>query len=575
VLIASIIECFLILPGHLRHGFGKRPEKPSRFHQAFDGAIAAFRDGPYRTFVEAAFAWRYTTVAATLAVLIFAFGLVAGGRIHFHFFPSPEPENISAVVTFGAGTPRSEQRETLYQLEQALKVAEKEASGGKEPLIVTSFTTLGIAGRNRGENLAQIDVQLTPSEERTVPTRKVIDAWRANLPSIPGLEKVAISGRRGGPPGRDIDVRLQDAPVADLKTAALELRAALATFPGVTAINDDLPYGREELILEVTPRGSALGFTAGEVGTQVRNAFEGALATRFAKNDEEITVRVKRVQEMAGPHALKQLYLRSPSGMRVPLTEVVTLREKAGFSTIQRIDGLRTVSVTGDIDPQTTTVAEVLGKLDTTVLPELSKKYGLKYAFKGKAEERQESFADLSIGAMLALVLIYIILAWVFESYAKPFAVMAIIPFGIVGAILGHLVMGINLTIISMIGLLGLSGILVNDSIILVTQVVRRRREGDTLAAAAVGASQDRFRAVLLTSLTTIGGLTPLLFETSRQAQFLIPMAATMVFGLAAATILVLVLVPSLIGIGGDIANLFRRMFGLPPVDGALVAPGE
>jgi multidrug efflux pump subunit AcrB len=152
---------------------------------------------------------------------------------------------------------------------------------------------------------------------------------------------------------------------------------------------------------------------------------------------------------------------------------------------------------------------------------------------------------------------------------------MAIIPFGIVGAILGHLVMGINLTIISMIGLLGLSGILVNDSIILVTQVVRRRREGDTLAAAAVGASQDRFRAVLLTSLTTIGGLTPLLFETSRQAQFLIPMAATMVFGLAAATILVLVLVPSLIGIGGDIANLFRRMFGLPPVDGALVAPGE
>ena len=461
-------------------------------------------------------------------------------------------------MTFGAGTPRDEQRDALNRLEQALKRAEKQLGGDKEPLVVNAFTTIGVSGRTSGENLARIDVQLTASEERAVPTRNVVKAWRKNLPKIPGVEKIAITERRGGPPGRDIDIQLQDAPVASLKAAALELRDALSTFPGVNAVDDDLPYGRQELIMEVTPRGSALGFTSQSVGTQVRNAFEGAVATRFARGDEEITVRVKRVQEAPGPYALQQLYLRSETGEPVPLSEVVKIREKAGFSVIQRVDGLRTVAVTGVIDADVTTVLDVLAKLEEKVLPGLVEKYKLKYAFKGRAEERAKSFADLKVGAILSLVIIYIILAWVFESYARPIAVMAIIPFGLVGAILGHMMMGYSLTIISMIGLLGLSGILVNDSIILVTQVDRRLRDGDSLRAAAIGASQDRFRAVLLTSLTTIGGLTPLLFETSTQAQFLIPMAVTMVFGLAAATALVLVLVPSLIGVGGDIARLFQ-----------------
>ena len=363
-----------------------------------------------------------------------------------------------------------------------------------------------------------------------------------------------------------------DAPVDSLKVAALELRKALTGFAGVSAIDDDLPYGKQELILEVTPRGAALGFTSETVGTQVRNAFEGAVATRFARGDEEITVRVKRVQEVPGVHVLREIYLRSPTGRRVPLTEVVTVREKAGFSIIQRRDGVRTVAVTADVDPKVTDVVDVTERLQAGVLPELASKYGLTYAFKGRAEDRAKSFVDLRLGAILALILIYIILAWVFASYAKPFAVMAIIPFGVVGAILGHMAMGINLTIISLIGLLGLSGILVNDSIILVTQVVRRRQAGDSLTEAAVGASQDRLRAVLLTSLTTIGGLLPLLFEQSRQAQFLIPMAVTLVFGLAAATVLVLILVPSLIGIGGDIARVARAIVGRAESDARLIA---
>jgi multidrug efflux pump subunit AcrB len=561
VLVASLIECFLILPGHLRHGFGKR-RPPGRYRQAFDGGLRRFRDGPYDRFVRRAYEWRYTTVAFLIGTFIVCIGLIVGGRVGFTFFPSPESENITANVVFGAGTPREQQSQALIGVGESLRKAEQELSGGDERLVDTTFTVLGTAGSSQGDNLAQIEVQLTPSEDRTIPTRNIIRAWRSNLPTLAGVERVAILARRAGPRGRDIDIQLLDAPVEDLKAAAIELREALTGFPGVSGIDDDLPYGKQELILEVTPRGTALGFTAESVGTQVRNAFDGAIATRFPRGDEEITVRVKRWQEFEGPYALRQLYLTTPSSQRVPLTEVVSIREKAGFSIIQRRDGSRSVSVTADLDHEVTSSEAILAKLDETLLPKLAEKYNLGYKFRGRAEERAKSFADLKLGVALALIMIFIILAWVFGSYARPLAVMAIIPFGLVGAILGHMVMGFDLTIISMIGLLGLSGILVNDSIILVSQIERRLDEGDSLAEAAVGASRDRLRAVLLTSLTTIGGLSPLLFETSRQAQFLIPMAVTLVFGLAAATALVLILVPSLVGIGGDLHNLSRALLG-------------
>ena len=560
VLVASLIESFLVLPGHLRHGFGK-PKPPGRFRQAFDRKLNAFRDGPYDSFVRLAYAWRYTTVAFLIGTFIVCIGLIAGGRVGFTFFPSPESENITASVVFGAGTPREEHKKALTQIEQSLYDSEKSLAKGDGRLVEMTLSVAGLSGRNQGDNLSQIEVQLTPSEERSIPTRDITRAWRKALPNISGVEQIAIQERRAGPRGRDIDIQLQDAPVDDLKAAANEMREALTGFPGISAIDDDLPYGKQELILEVTPRGSALGFTAENVGTQVRNAFEGAIATRFPRGEEEITVRVMREQEIEGPYALRELYLMSPAGNRVPLTEVVSIRSKPGFSIIQRRNGVRSVSVTADLDTKVIDNADLVAKLDEKILPDLAEKYNLRYAFKGRAEERSKSFADLQLGIMLSLVTIYIILAWVFGSYARPFAVMCIIPFGFVGAILGHMIMGYHLTIISMIGLLGLSGILVNDSIILVSQIDNRLKAGDDLATAAVGASRDRLRAVLLTSLTTIGGLTPLLFETSRQAQFLIPMAVTMVFGLAAATILVLVLVPSLVGVGGDIGRVSSSLW--------------
>lgn len=594
VIAASLVECFLILPGHLRHSGGNR-RAPSRIRQNFDRNFNRFRDGPFRRLVTMAYAWRYTTVAVLSACFILAVGAIIGGRVIFQFFPSPESENISAKVDFAAGMPRKDKQDALTRITEALRGEEKkllESKNGsaadterrqtgvvahlpdtltswlginkvdqrEDTLVEAAVSVIGRAGRAQGENLGEINVQLTPSEVRSVRTKDILQAWRKALPVIAGVERVAIAQRRGGPPGRDIDVRLQNAPIEVLKAAAEDLKVALVSVPGVSAISDDLPYGKQEYVFELTPRGQALGFTGASVGRQVRNAFEGAIAIRFARGDEEITVRVMREQAYQGRQDLDHLYLISPTGTRVPLKEVVTISERRTFALIQRKDGVRTVAVTGDIDADANTVQDAIAQLEADVMPALKKKYNFTYVYKGRADETQSSFRDLRQGALLALCLIYIILAWVFGSYWKPFAVMLIIPFGFVGAVIGHYVMGYSLTIISMIGLLGLSGILVNDSIVLVSRIKQRLEAGDDLAEAVIGGSQDRLRAVLLTSLTTIGGLFPLLFETSRQAQFLIPMAVTLVFGLAAATVLVLILVPALVGIGGDIGRIARRL---------------
>ena len=616
VLVASIVECFLILPGHLRHG-RKPGHKPSMPRRIFDRNFNKFRDGPFSAFVTVSYKWRYTTFAALVAVFILAVGMLAGGRVGFQFFPSPEPENISAEIEFGAGTPRSEQKAALREIEKALLATEQEllkrpgavaeedksfvhmlsngvrnlvgmptedsvkgadaVSEQHHRLVEATIGVLGRAGRSQGDNLAEVGVQLTPSELRGIRTKEFQTAWRKAIPDIAGVERIAISGRRGGPPGRDVDVRLRDAPIDVLKKAAEELKVALTGYPGVTAISDDLPYGKQEYVFELNARGLALGFSGQTIGQQVRNAFEGRIATRFSRGDEEITVRVLRQQALAGRQDLSLVYVTAPNGDRVPLSEIVTMTERRTFSIIQRRDGVTTVSVTADIDPDVSSTQEVVGQLAANVMPKLAEKYGLRYEFKGRADETQSSFRDLQQGAMLAFALIYIVLAWVFGSYWKPFAVMMIIPFGFVGAIFGHYVMGYSLTIISLIGLLGLSGILVNDSIVLVSRVKERIDMGDTLEEAAIGGARDRLRAVLLTSLTTIGGLTPLLFETSRQAQFLIPMAVTLVFGLALATVLVLVLVPTILGISGDIGRsaqgLWRFVYGRRPE--ARAVPGE
>ncbi|MDP6517152.1 MAG: efflux RND transporter permease subunit [Alphaproteobacteria bacterium] len=562
VLIASLIECFLVLPGHMRGALAGDIDKVSRFRRGFNAKFERFRDGPFRRFVALCVSWRYATLGVSVASLILAVGLLIGGRVQFVFFPSPESSVVFANFTFAPGTPRDRTEAMLVELVRAMKAADARLSGAGPSVIRLAFGALGapigdFGARftNRGDHVGGVKLELIPSERRDVRTDQMIEAWRQEIRSPAGLESLTIEERRGGLPGRDLDIRLSGGEARDLKTAALETRDLLGQFAGVSDIADDLPWGKQEHILTVTPRGRALGFTTESVGRQLRDAFEGVVAQRFARGDEEIAVRVQLPRSAIGASALRDLYLRGPGGAEVPLSEVVAVGQGRGFALIRRQDGRREVSITAEIDESVTNPGELIAALRTSSLAQIAARHGLDLRFAGKAEEQGETLADMRTGTKIGLAAIYIILAWVFASYTRPLVVMAIIPFALVGAIAGHWLLGYDLTILSLIGLLGLSGIVVNDSIILVSTIDERLGTGQALSAAIVDGACDRLRAVILTSLTTIGGLVPLLSETSLQAQFLKPMALSLVFGLIATTALVLIVVPSLLRVMAD----FRR----------------
>ncbi len=569
VILASLVECFLIMPGHMKGALTATKKEPGRFRKRFDRGFNAFRDGPFRHAVTFCVTWRYATVATAFAVFLISIGLVVGGRVGFVFFPSPEVDKIYANIEMAAGTPREQTIEMIDEIERALIATDTSLSGKDGGLVRIGVARIGRTvgaqpglPTDAGDHVAGMVVELVPSEDRSVRARDFMDAWRKEVHLIAGTQKLTILPAQGGPPGRDVDVRLSGGDPDALKKAATEVKELLARYPGVSDVADNLPYGKKETILELTDHGRALGFTTETLGRQVRDAFQGAIAKRFPRADEEVLIRVQFPRDGVGTGTLDTLYLRSPSGAEVPLGEISSRKDKEGFSRINREDGSRQVSVTAETNKAITTTGKVLEALREDGLQQIADKYGLAFTFKGKAEEQATTFGDMRVGAMIGLICIYIVLAWVFASYTRPIVVMAIIPLGFVGAVIGHILLGFDLTILSMVALIGLSGIVVNDSILLVSTIDEHIREGQDVFEAVIEGSKDRLRAVLLTSLTTVGGLLPLLFEKDLQAQFLIPMAVTIVFGLMVATLWVLLLVPSLIAIQGDVGRLRDRWRG-------------
>lgn len=572
-LAASVLECFLCLPSHLKHALADTEKPPSatglrqrltaagtRFRERFDAGFERLRVGPMHRLVTRAVRWRYVTLALAVASLLLSFGLVAGGRVGFTFFPSPEPDTIYANITFAPGLPEQRMLDGLRRIEAAA-VAAVDAlprpADEPHPIVIAHAVT-GQQEMIRGANLGRVELELTPGESRSVRTDAVVAAWQAAMPPVAGVERVAVLGRRGGPPGSDVDVRITGAGVEELKQASLALQDRLQAFPGLVGIGDDLPFGKSEVLVKLNARGAALGFTTETLGRQVRAAYAGAVALRFPRGDEEVTIKVRSAERDAGLAGLRALALRTPSGGRALLADVADLEEQTSFSVLQRRDGQIAISVTADVIPEITGADAVLAVLRDEVLPDLQTRHDVRFAFHGRAEMQRDAFADLRLGTFMALGAIYLILAFAFERWLQPLLVMTVIPFGFVGAVLGHWIMDFNLTLFSFVGLLGLSGILVNGSIVLVDRMNERRKAGEELLTAAVHASGDRLRALLLTTLTTVGGVAPLMFEKSLQAQFLIPIAITLCFGLMAATLLILFLVPALIGVGHDIDELFR-----------------
>ena len=560
VIAASLVESFLVLPGHLRGSFQRiHHAPPTRIRAFLDAGFNGFRDIVFRPVVTWTVANPATLISLALAALVLTFGLLAGGRLAFNFFPSPEGTMIHSNVSFVAGTPPERVARFLDHVEA--KLDEAESSFG-EPLVSTAVVRLGsaVSADERsvqvGDQYGSVRVELTQPDSRRVRNVEFLERWQSLIELPAGIESFSVLELKPGPPGRDIDVRLRGTDATVLKTAALELSEALSTVPGAIGVEDKLTYGPEQLIYELTPLGDALGLTVASVGEQLRAAYDGRVAQIYQDGEDELEVRVVLPEaERNTLTSLDALGIVTPGGRTVPLRSVVELTVRRGFQALTHTDGRLSVQVAADVDPALGNTNEILNALRNTTLPALVEKYGIDYSFEGRNADQGDTLTDMRNGGLLALAIIYLVLAWVFASYGWPLVVMMAIPFGLVGALSGHWLMGIDVTILSLFGIFGLSGIVVNDSIILITFYKGLREQGETRNKAIIEAACQRLRAVLLTSLTTIAGLTPLLFETSLQAQFLIPMAVSISFGLAFATVLVLLVVPAMLVVHEYIAE--------------------
>lgn len=551
VVVASLIECFVVLPGHLRHSLeGTAGKQPPQWRRKVDVALTGFREGAFRRAVVWAIDNRRSTVALAFAGILLIIGLMAGGRIGFAFFPQPDGTTITANARFVAGSPPERMQAFLQESMRALREVEADAGDDFVELVV-SRQNENLQGET-GAHVGQITVELTKPDTREDWTnQRIIREWQQRVPEPPGLEYFLIKSSRGGVPGSDIDVAFSGLPADQLKLVSLELQQRLREFDGVSAVKDDLSYGKEQLIFELSPTGRAIGLTGETLGNQLRTSFEGERVQIFQDQGDEVEVRVRLAERNRDSlRSLATLPVTLDDGSTATLANVADLSYARGFDDLKHNDGLLTVRVTADVDSQLNNANAIRAILARSTLPELVKKYGVDWQYLGKAAEQSESVGSIGVALPSALVMIYIILAWVLGSYVWPLAVMSVIPFGLVGAIFGHWLLGFDVTMMSIFGFFGLSGIVINDSIILTVAFKEFRDGGMSAMKAAVAAAEKRLRAVLLTSITTIVGVLPLLFETALEAQFLKPMVISLSFGLLFGTVIVLVLLPAfLVGI--------------------------
>jgi multidrug efflux pump subunit AcrB len=552
VIVASLIESFLILPGHLRHAFVQgREVKPSRLRESLNRGFNRLRDHWFRNLITLAVEFRWTTIACAIGFLVLAAGLFVSGKTGWQFFPSPESTTVYANVRFVSGTDGRVVDRFVEQVEAELLNTIEDID---ETIVSTYYrshaSTVGRGRAVKGERVGALYVELVGSDQRLTDNPTFIRNWRSRITVPPGVESFQITSRIVGPSRRELNLRLTGTSAHRLKTAALDLAQTLETIAGVSAIDDDLPYGREQLIYQLSPAGEAMGLSISEIGRQLRAAYDGIILQRFQQGADEVEVRLQLPDaEQRRLDSLLHLPIKLPNGEFVALASVADWRSSQGFETLRHFNGMLSVDVSADVNAAINNTAEIVADLQQFTLPALTSKYGVQVSIEGRSASQRETFADMRLGALIALVLMYLVLAWVFSSYGWPLLVMLTIPLGLTGAVLGHWLMDMNLTILSMFGFFGLSGIVVNDSIILVIFYRQIRDRGMAIDEALVEAACQRLRAVLLTSMTTIAGLTPLLFETSRQAQFLIPMAVSIAFGLAFATLLILLVIPAMLSI--------------------------
>jgi multidrug efflux pump subunit AcrB len=489
--------------------------------------------------------------------------------VPFVFFPKGESDWIVAEVAYPLGTPFKITEETIGRLENEsfeLNTVYAEFSRQNGRLVKNTFSIVGAIPRRDwkppeyGGHVGQVWLELASSENRqSVSTHTILNQWRDLIGEIPGVDRLTFATLEGGPAGNPIEIQLGGQDFDQLEQAAADLKAEIATYPGTFDISDNFKPGKQEKKIRIRQGSRSLGITMRDLAKQIRQAFYGEEALRIQRNRDDVKVMVRYSnQERTSLSGIEEMRIRTFDGREIPIEEVAEVEPGRAYSVITRVDRRRTITVISDIDETIGNASLIVAELKADFLPKLARDYpGLTYDFEGQEKRTSESLDSIKSGYMLAMMGIFLLLASQFRSYIQPLIIMMAIPFGLTGAILGHLVMNIEFTIISIFGIVALSGIVVNDALILIDFINRSVRSGVDLDRAVVESGKARFRPVLLTSITTIAGLFPLLLERSFQAQFLIPMAVSICFGLLAATALTLLYVPALYLIIQDVIDLF------------------
>ena len=548
VFTVSLIECFFILPAHLAHKgrktrfslFERFQERQTQLRIPIDRAI----DRWYRPVVDTAVAHRYFTCTFFFGLLILSAGYVYSGRVDFVFRPSIESPFTQAEFKMPSGTPVERTREVAKEIELA---ARRALDRNGEENILTGIQ-VGIGQQRYSSGDADVSIRLVPQSQRKITAEEFCNLWREGIPEIPDLESVFFDYLYGPGGANEIDIQISHPEVQILREAAAEVAAAISKYPGVADVNKGFGKEMPQFNFEIKPEGRSLGITARELGTQIRHAFYGAEAIRQPREREELRVMVKRPERERGSlSSLETLLIRVPGGGEIPLNQAARILSTEAPTRIERVDGARVFNVTGNVIAGVTTGNKVLASFGKREMPEIATKYpGLRFSFEGDQREQRDSMHRMSWGLLASVFVIYAIMASLLRSYLQALIVLLVIPWSLAGAVAGHVVMGVTLSVFSVFGMIALCGMVVNGAFVLAITRNRYIASGHSAHEAVLLAAKRRFRPIILTALTTFLGLGPMIFESSFQAQYLVPMAIAVGMGTLVSAGVILILIPAL-----------------------------
>ncbi|MCF7699246.1 efflux RND transporter permease subunit [Loktanella sp. M215] len=566
VLAASLVECFLILPNHLSHSIGPNAgqawyDAPSRWvNRGFD----AFSLRIFRPVMALVIRARYPVLAGVILILASQIAMFVRGDVRWQFFSSPEQGEVTGNFAMLPGATRADTIQMMHEMQRATTAlaARYATESGSNPVTYVVAEIGGNAGRGIAgadqkdpDQLGAISISLTDADSRPFTSSEFVSALQEEVVQSPMAETVSFRSYGSGPGGDSLDVQMSGADAVSLKAAAEALKSALTQFPEISGLEDSLAYDKEELLLELTPQGAALGLSIDALGGILRNRLTGIEAATYPDGIRSATIRVELPEAEQTADFLTRTQISTGDGVFVPLGDVVSVTSRTGFGTVRRENGIPLISVTGDLsDDDPDRAAQVQQIIDETILPDIAERFGVETNLAGLSEQEDAFLSDATNALILVLGGIYLSLAWIFSSWTRPIVVMAIIPFGLVGAIYGHHAWGIPMSLFTVVGLIGMVGIIINDSIVLVTTIDEYAADRGVVPAIIDGVA-NRLRPVLLTTLTTVLGLAPLLYEGSTQAEFLKPTVVTLVYGLGFGMVLVLLVVPSLMAMQADVAR--------------------